>query len=81
MNYVSPIAASTDSDHLASYVACVGKLPEKLAIIAANQRNSELSLGRAAAALRSMAALNYPKRHPESRNNPLDNENVSGASR
>lgn len=44
-------------DHLGDYVANVSKLHGKLAIIVANQRSTELSLGRAAAALRSIGAL------------------------
>ncbi len=77
MNNVSlPLA---ETDHLTTYVAGVGRLSEKLATIAANQRGSELSLGRAAAALRSMAALNRSHQRPELRNKPLDIEN--GASR
>ncbi|MCG2577146.1 hypothetical protein LZ012_09065 [Dechloromonas sp. XY25] len=71
----------TEADHLATYVAGVGRLSEKLATIAANQRGSERSLGRAAAALRAMAALNHRYQCPDLRNRPLDNENVAGASR
>lgn len=52
------VCAPSSVDHLGDYVAGVSKLPGKLAVIAANQRDSELRLGRAAAALRSMAALN-----------------------
>jgi hypothetical protein len=81
MNDTSTHTACTDTDDLAAYVAGVCKLPEKLAIIAANQRGSELSLGRAAAALRSMAALNRGQQHPELRNHRPDIENVSGAFR
>lgn len=80
MNNAPTLPGSTETDHLASYVARVGQLPEKLAIIAANQRSSELSLGRAAAALRSMAALNHRHRRPELRNDPLDIENGTRAS-
>lgn len=50
-----PVNASVD--HLGDYIASVSKLHGKLAIIAANQRCSERSLGRAAAALRSIGAL------------------------
>lgn len=79
MNNVScPLA---ETDHLATYVAGVGRLSEKLATIAANQRGSEQSLGRAAAALRAMAALNRQHQRPELRNKPLDIENVASAPR
>lgn len=73
-----PIA---ETDHLATYVAGVGRLSEKLATIAANQRGSEQSLGRAAAALRTMAALNHRHQHPDLRNRRLDIENTSCVSR
>lgn len=81
MNTPSLAPCLADTDHLATYVAGVGRLSEKLATIAANQRGSELSLGRAAAALRAMAALNHRYQRPELRNKPLDIENISGASR
>lgn len=81
MNNASTLSLHAETDYLTAYVASVGKLPEKLALIAANQRGSELSLGRAAAALRSMAALNHRKQHPELRNQHPDIENISGAFR
>lgn len=49
--------ANSNIDHLGDYVANVSKLHGKLAVIAANQRSAERSLGRAAAALRSIGAL------------------------
>lgn len=49
--------ANLNVDHLGDYVASVSKLHGKLAIIVANQRCAEASLGRAAAALRSIGAL------------------------
>lgn len=45
-------------DPLSDYVAGVRKLPEKLAQIAENKRQSAVSLGRTAVLLRSIAALN-----------------------
>jgi hypothetical protein len=78
-----PATAPTPSniDHLSDYVAGVSKLPGKLAKISANQRSSELSLRRAAAALRSMAALNNPHRVSDFRDNNPNVENLAGASR
>ncbi|HLO64956.1 MAG TPA: hypothetical protein VK165_18500 [Azonexus sp.] len=81
MNNAALSPCPADTDHLASYVAGVGRLSEKLAAIAANQRGSEQSLGRAAAALRAMAALNHRHQPPELRNRPLDIEKATSASR
>lgn len=55
-----PVTAPNHSsiDVLGDYVTGVNKLSGKMAQIAANKRSSADSLGRAAAALRSMAALN-----------------------
>jgi hypothetical protein len=55
-------------DPLGDYVIRVGQLPEKLVRIADNQRHIAGSLGRAVIALRSMAALNKDRSHPESKN-------------
>lgn len=55
-------------DHLGDYIASVSKLPGKLAVIAANQRSTERSLGRAAAALRSIGALHRRDQEPASGN-------------
>lgn len=55
-------------DLLDDYVIRVGQLPEKLVRIANNQHHIAGSLGRAVIALRSMAALNKNRSHPESKN-------------
>lgn len=55
------------NDPLKQYVASVHGLHHKLARINANQQDVAASLGRAAAALRSMAALNKGKTAPEIR--------------
>lgn len=68
MNNSAIAAPSTSADHLVEYVAGVSKLPEKLALIAAHHRSAELSLARAAAALRSMGALSRGQGAPDSRN-------------
>lgn len=48
-------------DPLKEYVTSVDGLHRKLAQINANKQDVAASLGRAAAALRSMAALNNPR--------------------
>lgn len=82
-NFMNQIGSSPppSSDPLGDYVAGVNKLPGKLARIAANQRSSELSLKRAAAALRSIAALNTRNPFSDFRNTHPNIENVAGASR
>lgn len=75
------VSAPASVDHLGDYVAGVSKLPGKLALIAAHQRGSELSLGRAAAALRSMGALNRRNKDSASGNTRPKLENADKASR
>lgn len=55
-------------DLLGDYLIRVGQLPEKIARIADNKRHIAGSLGRAAIALRSMAALNKGRSYPELKN-------------
>lgn len=78
-----PVSATTPSvnELLGDYLASVNKLPGKLAAIAANQRSSELSLGRAAAALRSMGALNRRRHDSSLGNTPPSIGNIDGSSR
>lgn len=73
------ISAPASVDHLDDYVAGVSKLPGKLGLIAAHQRGSELSLGRAAAALRSMGALNRRSKDSSSGNIRPKLENIGKA--
>jgi len=63
-------------DPLSDYVSNARKLPHALGLIAENQRHSASSLSRAAAALRSMAALNNKPTDPNSRNRHLTTENA-----
>jgi hypothetical protein len=72
-------SAPASLDHLDDYVAGVSKLPGKLALIAAHQRGSELSLARAAAALRSMGALNRRNKELASGNARPKLENIDKA--
>lgn len=59
---------SADYDPLDDYLATVRELPNKLGRIASHQRDSAGSLSRAAAALRSIAALNNKDAASDSRN-------------
>jgi hypothetical protein len=68
MSTITTPSPSLAIDPLGDYVAGVHKLPEKLNLIATNQRQTIASLARAAAALRSMAALNHRHQHPDFRN-------------
>lgn len=79
MHTPTNVSSKYATDHLAEYIAGVSKLPEKFALIAANHRSSEQSLGRAAAALRSMGALNHPHYDSSLRNRRPNVENAAGA--
>ena len=57
-----------DYDPLDDYLSTVRELPNKLGRIASHQRDSAGSLSRAAAALRSIAALNDKNTPSDSRN-------------
>jgi HD-like signal output (HDOD) protein len=68
---MSQTAAQTlefDHDVLGAYIRGVSRYPEKLGAIAENQRQMASSLGRTAAMLRSIAALNSEFRNPVSGN-------------
>ncbi|WP_295007582.1 hypothetical protein [uncultured Dechloromonas sp.] len=73
--------ANASVDHLGDYVASVSQLHGKLAVIAANQRSSERSLGRAAAALRSIGALHRRSQDSASGNRSPILGNADKASR
>ncbi|MBS1141395.1 MAG: hypothetical protein H6R13_2848 [Proteobacteria bacterium] len=79
MHKPTTVSSKSAMDHLGEYIAGVSKFPEKFALIAANHRSSEQSLGRAAAALRSMGALNRPRHDSELRNHRPNAENSAGA--
>lgn len=66
MQPTNTIADDPQHDPLDQYVAAVHGLHSKLARISSNQHESAASLGRAAAALRSLAALGRPGNTPES---------------
>lgn len=68
MNHPENPRISADYDPLNDYLATVRELPGKLGRIAAHQRDSAGSLSRAAAALRSIAALNTKNGAADSRN-------------
>lgn len=68
MNHRENLQISADYDPLDDYRATVRELPGKLGRIAADQRESAGSLSRAAAALRSIAALNIKGSVADSRN-------------
>lgn len=68
MNHPETTRISADYDPLDDYRATVRELPGKLGRIAAHQRDSAGSLSRAAAALRSIAALNTRNGGADSRN-------------
>lgn len=61
-----------DHDVLGTYIRGVRRYPEKLGIIAENQRQTASSLGRTAALLRSIAALNTEFKNPVSGNHTPD---------
>lgn len=61
MPHRTPIMKVEQQDPLKEYVTSVHGLHRKLAQINANQQDVAASLGRAAAALRSIAALNKPR--------------------
>lgn len=68
MNHHENIQISADYDPLDDYLATVRELPCKLGRIASHQRDSAGSLSRAAAALRSIGALNNKGGAADSRN-------------
>lgn len=68
MSHPDNSRSSPDHDPLDSFRAAVRALPDKLGQIAAHQRESAGSLSRAAAALRSIAALNTKCLASDSRN-------------
>lgn len=68
MNHHDNVHISADCDPLDDYLATVRELPGKLGRIAADQRDSAGSLSRAAAALRSIGALNAKNSAADSRN-------------
>lgn len=68
MNHHDNVQISADYDPLDDYLATVRELPGKLGRIAAHQRDSAGSLSRAAAALRSIGALNTKDGAADSRN-------------
>lgn len=68
MNHHENIQISADCDPLDDYRAAVRELPGKLGRIAGHQRESADSLSRAAAALRSIGALNARGSATDSRN-------------
>lgn len=72
---MSQTAAQTlefDHDVLGNYIRGVRRYPEKLGVIAENQRQTASSLGRTAALLRSIAALNTEFKNPVSGNRTPD---------
>lgn len=68
MNHLEDPTLQADYDPLDSYLTVVRELPGKLGQIAAHQRDSAGSLSRAAAALRSIAALSPRNSASDSRN-------------
>lgn len=77
MNDSLATTAEAETDHLTHYIDGVGKLTRKFGVIAEHQRESANSLGRAVSALRSIAALNTSKHHPDSRNMHPANGNAA----
>lgn len=68
MTHLDSPRIAADGDPLDDYLSTVRELPHKLGRIAAHQRESAGSLSRAAAALRSLAALNGGHGASDSRN-------------
>lgn len=68
MTQIETLRISAECDPLDDYRTAVSQLPHKLGRIAAHQRDSASNLSRAAAALRSMAALNSSSNGSDSRN-------------
>lgn len=64
----------SEEDSLCCYIEGVRKLPQKLGLIAENQRHAAASLGRAVLALRSIAALNNGAPNSRNRNLAIRNE-------
>lgn len=79
MNKHNGVSSASAIDLLGEYIAGVNELPEKLARIAANCQSSEQSLGRAAAALRSIGALSRHRHDPDLGNCRSSLENAAGA--
>ena len=80
MNTALSTTLDAEIDHLADYVDGVRELGRKFGVVAENQRDTASSLGRAVAALRSMAALSCRPHHPDYRNTHPANENAALAS-
>lgn len=68
MSHREATTIRADYDPLDDYLSVVRELPDKLGRIAAHQRDSADSLSRAAAALRSIGALNQRNASSDSRN-------------
>jgi hypothetical protein len=68
---------NADHDHLAQYTTSVQGLHAKLALVVEKQKDVAVSLGRAAAALRSMGALNNRKTNLDfGKQNSFSQENI-----
>jgi hypothetical protein len=73
------LGTKTDHDHLAQYTASVHGLHAKIALVVDKQKDVAQSLGRAAAALRSIGALNNRERNPSfGKNYSFSQENFLG---
>lgn len=66
-------------DPLGDYIIRVGQMHQKLERIADNQHHVAGSLGRAAIALRSIAALSKGRSYPESKNSAPNSGNGSAS--
>ena len=76
---MNTLVTNTDLDHLAQYTTSVHGLHAKIALVVDKQKDVAQSLGRAAAALRSIGALNNRDRNPNfGKNYSFSQEKISG---
>ena len=63
-NVMNTLKSNIQHDHLSQYTSSVQGLHVKIALVVEKQKDVAESLGRAAAALRSIGALNIGKKNP-----------------